>query len=143
MTTIQKLAWFYAFGFFFIVLIGHVPGTTDSNGLLFGGFSIQPIDDLLHGASGAWAAWAAWHSAKESRRYFRWFGTFYTTDACIGFFTGYAILDFVTGNWGANANYHMSHITENFLINLPHFIIGPVALWIGYRYSKHLKIKKS
>ncbi len=136
---IRKLAWGYAFFFFLVVLSGHLPGLTDSHGLLFGMFMIDPIDDVLHSISGIWAAFGAWKSEKEARRYFQWFGIYYTTDAFLGFFTGYSILDLLMGNFGANMGYSMANMHHNLLVNLPHFIIGPGALLIGFLVKDTVK----
>lgn len=136
MTTIQKFACGYSALFISVVAIGYIPGFTDDQGLLLGGFKIDPIDDLLHLGSGIWAGLAGWKSAKASRFYFRAFGSFYTADAFLGFFTGYAFTDFVTLNLAANQSYSFFNFTQNFLVNLPHFIIGPVAMIIGFKFSK-------
>lgn len=138
MTTIQKFALGYCALFVSVVAIGYIPGFTDDQGLLLGGFKIDPIDDVLHLASGIWAGWAAFQSAQASRFYFRAFGTFYTADAFLGFFTGFAFTDFVTLNFTANQGYSFFNFTQNFLVNLPHFIIGPVAMLIGFKLFKKL-----
>ena len=70
---IQKIAWLYAGLFLFVVLLGYIPGLT-YNGLLFGRFDIDPIDDILHLASAIWAAFAAWYSLRASIFYFKLFG---------------------------------------------------------------------
>lgn len=134
MTTIQKLAFGYCALFVSVVAIGYIPGFTDDQGLLLGGFKIDPIDDVLHLGSGIWAGWAAWKSAKASKFYFRAFGTFYTADAFLGFFTGFSFMDFVSLNFTANAGYSFFNFTQNFLVNLPHFIIGPIAMLIGFKF---------
>jgi hypothetical protein len=143
MTTLQKLSWAYAALFFFIVLSGHVPGLTTDQGLLLGGFNIDLIDDALHTFSGLWAAYAAWKSPAAAQFYFRAFGIFYTFDAFLGFFTGYATTDIVRGNWGANSMYSIYDVGENLALNLPHFIIGPLALLIGFYFYKTLDEKSS
>lgn len=141
MKRLQKLAWVYAIGFFLVVLSGHVPGLSTKSGLLLGGFNIDLVDDILHSLSGLWAAWSAWKSPLASRFYFRAFGTFYTADAFLGFFTGYAFTDFITGRWDANAGYSLANVGYNLAVNAPHFIIGPVALYIGFYYSRKLNEK--
>ena len=125
MTNIQRLAALYALMFLGVVSLGYIPGFTDENGLLLGLFKIDPIDDVLHGASGLWAALSAWHSAKASRFYFRAFGTYYTADAVIGLITGWSSLDPQT----------------NVAINLPHLILGPLALAIGFLWHRRLSTK--
>ncbi|WP_421916704.1 hypothetical protein [Mesorhizobium sp.] len=52
MTLIQKLAMAYALLFFGLVAIGYVPAFNDANGNLFGLFSLQRYDDLLHAFTG-------------------------------------------------------------------------------------------
>ena len=138
MTAIQKLGWAYCVLFVSVVAIGYIPGFTDDQWLLLGGCKIDPVDDLLHLGSGIWAGYAAWKSAEASKVYFKVFGTFYTADAFLGFFTGYGFTDFVTLNLAANQGYAFSNITQNFLVNLPHFILGPLAMLIGFKLSKKL-----
>lgn len=133
---IQKLAFAYCVLFVGVVALGYIPRFTDSEGLLFGSFKIDPVDDVLHLTSGIWAGWAAFKSAGASRFYFRVFGTFYTLDAFLGFFTGFAFVDFITLNFTANAGYSIYNLTDNILINLPHFILGPIAMLIGFKFSK-------
>ena len=144
MSTIQKYAWFFATMFFLVVLLGHLPGFTDENGLLLGGFRINLRDDILHSTSGIWAAIAGWRSPKDARFYFRAFGSFYTFDAIVGFFTGYAVIDLALGKFDANAGYSMTDIVHNILVNLPHFIIGPTCLLIGFvLYKTIMKVPKA
>lgn len=136
MSMMQKLAWGYFALFVGVVALGYIPGFVDDQGLLFGSFKIDPVDDVLHLGSGLWAGWAAFKSTKASAFYFRAFGTFYTADAFLGFFTGFAFVDFATLNFTANQGYSIYNVTENFLVNLPHFIIGPIAMLIGFKFSK-------
>jgi len=56
---IRTLAWIYAALFLFVVILGYIPGVTDVQGLMFGLFKIDLIDDVLHLASAVWAGWAA------------------------------------------------------------------------------------
>lgn len=142
MHTIQKLAWGYAALFFSVVAVGYIPGFTDSQGYLFGSFKIDPIDDVVHGVSGTWAALSAWQSASASRFFFRAFGSFYTLDAFVGFFTGYAIIDILTANFTANAGFSITDFGSNFLVNAPHFIIGPLAMFIGFILYRTLETRK-
>jgi hypothetical protein len=133
--TIQELAWLYAGLFFFVVLLGYIPAFNDEQGLLFGLFKIDPIDDILHLASGIWAAFAAWHSLKYSVFYFKAFGILYCLDGLIGlifgngyldlaiFLNGPAVLDFGT----------------KIAINTPHILIGGLAAFLGFRLSKKFK----
>ena len=140
MTKIQKIAGVYAFFFVAVVVSGHVPGLSP-NGLLFGSFKIDFRDDVLHLLSGLWAGYAAWKSVEASRFYFRAFGFFYTMDALLGLFTGYAFNDLVVGDFAANHAFHFANFTNNLMVNLPHFVIGPLALLIGLVFNKKLETK--
>ena len=137
----QKYALFYAFLFYGVVTSGYVP-FLNKDGLLLGLFNIHLQDDLLHLFSGTWALWAVLKSKKESMRYFRWFGLYYTADAFVGFFTGYTIIDVFMMNWHSKEGYMLTDLVTNFLINLPHFILGPAALFIGYKVDQSASKKK-
>jgi hypothetical protein len=139
----QKLATIYALLFVVVVISGYVPGLTNDQGLLLGLFKIHLQDDLLHTASALWASWSAWHSDTQSRFYFRWFGLYYTLDAFVGFFTGYTLIDVMTMNWAANHGFSLMNVGTNILVNLPHFIIGPLALYIGYRVAQEAQHKQA
>ncbi len=134
-SAIQKWAWGYAVLFVGVVSLGYIPGFTDSDGMLFGLFNIDRVDDALHLFSGLWAAFAALRSPKASRFYFRAFGIFYTADAFLGLFTGYAFTDLLLGRFGANAGHSMMMLQENIAVNLPHFLIGPIALILGFLFA--------
>lgn len=141
-STVQKLALIYGLSFFFIVLLGYIPAFNGPDRMLFGLFHIQLIDDALHVASGIWALFGAFRSKAAALFYFRWFGLYYTADAFVGFFTGYTILDLLMFNFGANAGFSINHFSHNIAVNLPHFIIGPSALLIGYKLYKKFESKK-
>lgn len=138
----QKFAWFYAAIFFSVVAVGFIPGAKDSAGNLFGLFHIDTRDDILHAFSCLWATIAALKSEQASRFYFRAFGSFYTFDAFVGFFTGYAVIDLALGKFGANAGYSITNVFYNIKVNAPHILLGPLALFIGFYLSKKL-MKKS
>ena len=84
MTLIQKLAVFYAFMFFGVVGMNYVPAFHDANGMMFGLFSLQWYDDLLHAFSGVWAGIAAFISHRQSVLYFKLFGGVYLLDGVLG-----------------------------------------------------------
>src|SRR4051794_36844563 len=77
MSLIQKLAIAYALLFFAVVAIGYIPAFNDANGNLFGLFSLQWYDDLLHAFSGVWALAAALISHRQAVLYFKLFGSVY------------------------------------------------------------------
>jgi hypothetical protein len=134
MTTIQRLALLYAALFAFVVGIGYVPGLKDGQGYLFGLFSLQWWDDLLHGFSGLWALAAAFISARASRLYFRLFGSVYLFDGVLGLITGQGCLDAGIFLNGPDAIIGISDIDApaRFFANLPHLLIGGFAVWAGF-----------
>ena len=129
---IRKLAWAYAAMFIFTVALGYIPGFTNQDGQLFGLFSIQFHDDVLHLASGIWAATAAWLSTRASILYFKIFGVMYSLDGILGLLTGLGYLD------GGIFLYPLPNVDlmTRILANLPHILIGGLAVEIGYLISR-------
>ncbi len=132
MNPLRRFAWVYAVLFFGVVASGWVPAFKHPDGSMFGLFTIDPIDDILHGASGIWAAWAAWKSARASLMYFKVFGVVYFLDAVIGLLFGQGYLD---GGIFLIGPTPMSLLTR-FFANLPHIAIGGLAVYIGYVLSR-------
>ncbi len=131
MTLIQKLGVAYAIMFFAVVGIGYVPAFNDENGYLFGLFSLQWYDDLLHAFSGVWALAAAIISHAQTVLYFRLFGTVYLFDGILGLVTGSGCLDggiFIDGF----RSLHDVELPVRFFANLPHLGIGGIAVIIGF-----------
>ncbi len=138
MNIIRLYAWVYAALFIFVVALGYIPGLTNTEGQLLGLFRIDPIDDVLHLGSGIWAALAAWTSARASTWYFKLFGVIYGLDGVIGFLFGQGYLDggiFIYGpiplDWGTK-----------FAANLPHMLIGGMAIVIGFVLSRKFETKE-
>ena len=129
---IQKLAWVYAAMFVFIVVLGYVPGVKDSNGLMFGLFSLQLHDDALHLGSGIWAATAAWLSERAATLYFKIFGVVYGLDGVLGLLTGQGYLDGGIFTQGITPLPLATRIGAN----IPHILIGGGAVIIGYVLSR-------
>ncbi len=128
MHVMQKWAWVYAGLFFFVVALGYIPGFTDAQGSLFGLFSIQLVDDALHGGSAIWAAWAAWRSAYASTLYFKLFGAIYFLDGVVGLIFGRAYLDggiFIDGPAPLD-------LMTKIATNIPHILIGGTAVLLGF-----------
>jgi hypothetical protein len=128
MDRIRAFGWIYCVMFVLVVAIGHVPAFNDAQGRLFGLFSLDLYDDSLHLASGIWAGFAAWRSRAAARAYFRLFGPLYFLDGVFGFFTGSGYLDggiFLYGPLDLP-------LATRFFANLPHLLIGGLAIWIGY-----------
>ena len=124
----------YAGLFFFVVLLGYIPGLT-WNGHLFGLFDIDPIDDILHLASAIWAAFAAWHSLRYSIFYFKAFGILYCLDGVIGLIFGNGYLDLAIFLNGPT----VLDFGTKIAINTPHILIGGLAVFIGFVLSKKFK----
>lgn len=131
MDRVRLFGWAYFGLFVAVVAVGYVPQFHDADGNLFGLFKLDFYDDSLHLASGIWAGVAAWWSHNAARGYFRLFGPLYFLDGLLGLFTGSGYLDggiFLYGpldlSW-----------TIRFFANLPHLIIGGVAIWVGYRLA--------
>ncbi|MCO5065158.1 MAG: DUF4383 domain-containing protein [Rhizobiaceae bacterium] len=129
MTLIQKLAVFYGVMFFLVVAIGYVPAFNDASGNLFGLFSLQWYDDLLHAFSGVWALAAAFISNRQSVLYFRLFGAVYLFDGVLGLLTGSGCLD--GGIFISGIRPDIDFPTR-FFANLPHLAIGGFAVFVGY-----------
>ena len=132
MGTVRKFAWGYALGFVVVVAIGYVPAFLDGDGNLFGLFKLDLYDDSLHLASGIWAGVAAWLSHDAARLYFRIFGPLYFLDGVLGLITGSGYLDggiFLYGPLDLP-------MTTRFFANLPHLLIGGIAIWVGYRLAR-------
>ncbi len=136
-TAIQKIAWFYAALFLFVVVLGYVPGVEDEQGLMFGLFKIDMIDDALHLASAVWAGLSAWNSARASKFYFRAFGALYALDGIVGILVGAGFLDF--GILGSDRIVDMG---IRVAANIPHIVFGGLALIIGFVLSDRLQAKK-
>lgn len=128
MDKIRLLGWFYFASLVAVVAIGYVPAFEDADGNLFGLFKLDLYDDALHLASGLWGGIAAWHSRHAAEQYFRIFGPLYFFDGVLGLITGSGYLDggiFLYGPIDLP-------LTTRFFANLPHFILGGGAAFIGY-----------
>ncbi|MFN3548764.1 MAG: hypothetical protein ACK4U0_14860 [Mesorhizobium sp.] len=131
MSLIQKLGLAYAVLFFLVVGVGYVPAFIDGDGQLFGLFSLQWYDDLLHAFSGVWALVAAFVSHRASVLYFRLFGAVYLFDGILGLVTGSGCLDggiFIDGF----RSFNDIELPVRFFANAPHLAIGGIAVLIGF-----------
>ncbi|MBX3577264.1 MAG: hypothetical protein KF723_08640 [Rhizobiaceae bacterium] len=128
MTLIQKLAVAYALMFFAVVGLNYLPFIHDENGMMFGLFSLQWYDDVLHGFSGIWALVAAFLSYRASVLYFRLFGSVYLFDGVLGLVTGSGCLDGGIFYYG----FQDIEFATRFFANLPHLLIGGIAVFIGF-----------
>jgi hypothetical protein len=137
MSLIQKLGIAYAAMFFLVVAIGYVPAFNDASGQLFGLFSLQWYDDLLHAFSGVWALAAAVVSHRASVLYFRLFGSVYLFDGVLGLVTGSGCLDggiFIDGF----RSFNDIELPVRFFANLPHLLIGGIAVYIGFVLARRV-----
>jgi hypothetical protein len=132
MDLIRKCGWAYAALFVGVVVICLIPQFIDANGMVFGLFKLDLYDHTLHLASGLWSAIAAWKSRSASVQYFKIFGPLYFMDGVLGLITGSGYLDggiFLYGPLDLD-------LTTRFFANLPHFIIGGGAAYVGYRLAR-------
>jgi hypothetical protein len=128
MDRVRAFGWAYFALFVLVVAIGYVPSFEDSDGNLFGLFKLDLYDDSLHLASGLWAGIAAWLSRRAATNYFKLFGPLYFLDGVFGLFTGSGYLDggiFLYGPLDLP-------LETRFFANLPHLLIGGIAIWVGY-----------
>lgn len=132
MSLIRKWGWVYAVMFLAIAGLSYIPGLKDSQGNLFGLFSLQLHDDLLHAGSALWAALAAARSSWATRFYFRLFGLVYFFDGIVGLLFGEAYLDLGIFRHGPQ-DYSWAHKIG---ANTPHILIGGVAILIGFWLSR-------
>jgi hypothetical protein len=128
MDRVRLFGWLYFAGFMAIVALDFVPAFVDAEGRLFGLFTLDFYDNSLHAASGLWAAVAAALSGNAARAYFRIFGPLYLLDGVMGLAVGSGYLDggiFLYGPLDLP-------LQIRFLANLPHLLIGGIAIWVGY-----------
>jgi hypothetical protein len=111
-----------------VASMSYIPSLKDDSGLMFGLFSLDLYDDLLHLFSGIWAGTAAFLSTRASTIYFKIFGTLYFLDGVMGLFLGSGYLDFGIFTKGVLD----LPLTTRFFANLPHLIIGGFALIAGF-----------
>lgn len=129
MSDVRIMGWLYCAGFVVVVLSGLYPPFLDEQGRQFGLFTLDLYDHSLHLASGIWAGIAAWWSQRAARNYFRLFGPLYFADGLLGLAAGSGYLDGGIFLYGVLDQ----PMTIRFFANLPHLIIGGVAIWAGYR----------
>ncbi|MDP3895827.1 MAG: hypothetical protein Q8Q62_04050 [Mesorhizobium sp.] len=135
MTLIQKLGLAYAAMFFAVVGLNYLPFIHDANGMMFGLFSLQWYDDLLHGFSGLWVLAAVFVSHRATVLFFKIFGSIYLFDGVLGLVTGSGCLDggiFIDGF----RSFDDVEFPTRFFANLPHLLIGGGAVYIGFVLSR-------
>ena len=134
---VQMLAFVYSFLLLVVVAMNYIPSIHDENGLMFGLFKLDPIDDALHLGSAIWACLAALHSKNAVLFYFRWFGLAYFMDGVLGLLIGKGYLDLgiflqplAVADWSTRLG-----------LNIPHLMIGGSAMLIGFVLSKKKFLK--
>ena len=140
---LQKIAWAYAVAFFLIFLLNYAPGVHDENGLMFGLFKLDPIDDAVHIVSAIWAAIAGAISFRQSQIYFKVFGIFYFTDGILCTLVGQCLLDFTIFTYAHSATIiQSSNFMERLLPNIPHLVVGGFAFLLGFYLSKRPRFRQ-
>src|SRR5262245_57472158 len=124
MDTIKIWAWAYVLLFCWVIATGYIPAFIDQNNMIFGLFKRTWYADGLHLASAIWAAAAALISSRAAWNFFRIFGPLYFLDGVLGLITGSGYLDFGILIYGIQS----LPMSTRFFANLPHLVIGGVAL---------------
>jgi hypothetical protein len=130
--TLVKLAWLYTAGFLGIFIVTHTPALTDANGLSFGLFKIDPVDDFVHLLSGLVGLIVAWRAHRYIPLFFKAVGLAYMGDAVVGMTMSRGLLD---GSVFAQGPGSPDFGLTNWALNLPHIILSGIALVIGFRTS--------
>ena len=142
LSIIQWFACVYAVMFFGIVALNYIPSIHDANGFMFGLFKLDPIDDALHLATAIWAGIAACISFRQSSLYFKIFGVFYFSDGILCMIFGQCLADFTLFTHSHDiAILNASNFMERLPLNIPHIIIGALAIFIGFWLSKRIQNK--
>ena len=136
-TLIQRTALGYCVIFLSVFLLNYVPAIHDANGLMFGLFKLDLIDDVLHLGSAVWALGAGLYSVGAATFYFRCFGVFYFFDGVFGMVTGKGFLDlgFLAPGPG------VASLLTRLEVNTPHLFFGGLAVVIGFFLYKKLSVK--
>jgi len=140
---IQRFAWVYAVMFFAIVALNYVPSIHDANGFMFGLFKLDPIDDALHLATAIWAGIAAFVSFRQSSIFFKIFGIFYFSDGILCIIFGQCLGDLTLFiNQQDISIVNASNFMGRLPLNIPHIIIGALAIFIGFWLSEKIQERK-
>lgn len=120
-STIQKCAFGFALLFLFVYSLDYVPGIMDSNGKMFGLFSMTTFVDIGHLGLGLLALISGFVGPRTSRVYFWFLGFFYAADVII-----YVI-----------RHLHLISPVTNLLVNMPHMLVSIAAFLIAINVGKH------
>ena len=121
-TTIQKCAFGFALLFLLVYSLDYVPGIMDSNGKMFGLFSMTTFVDMGHLGLGLLALISGFVGPRTSRVYFWFLGLFYAADVI-----NYAI-----------RHLHLISPVTNLLVNMPHILVSIAAFLIAINVGKHI-----
>ena len=127
----RKLAWVYTAGFLAIFVITHTPAFNDAQGLSFGLFKIDPIDDFVHLLSGIAGLIVSAVATGSILLFFRVVGVLYGLDVLVGMTMSRGFLDlsvFMQGPGGPDFG------LTNWALNLPHILIAGIAIIVGFGY---------
>ncbi|WP_299780614.1 hypothetical protein [uncultured Roseobacter sp.] len=133
MSLLQKICLVYVAVLLAAASLNYIPGLTDAEGLAFGIFALDIFDDALHVASALWALFAALWSKQSAKFFLIVFGALYLGDGVFGFFTGYGYLDL---GIFTNASAGLSFTFLRLAANVPHLLLGGVALWAGLKLDR-------
>lgn len=121
-TTIQKCAFGFALLFLLVYSLDYVPGIMDSNGKMFGLFSMTTFVDMGHLGLGLLALISGFVGPRTSRVYFWFLGLFYAADVI-----NYAI-----------RHLHLISPVTNLLVNMPHILVSIAAFLIAINVGKSI-----
>ncbi len=121
-TTIQKCAFGFALLFLFVYSLDYVPGIMDSNGKMFGLFSMTTFVDVGHLGLGLLALISGFAGPRASRVYFWFLGFFYAAD----------VITYVI------RHLHLISPVTNLLVNMPHILVSVAAFLIAINVGKHI-----
>ena len=124
MTRLRWVAVTYAAILVFVAVVGHIPGTVDAQGRIFGIFRLTIYNDVLHLSSAVWAGVAAWWSRRASKIFLQYFGFLYFVVGMMGLITGSGYLDLGIINYG----WQDLPIMFKIFANTPHITLGGCAL---------------
>ena len=132
---LKKIALIYGISLLIIASLRYIPGATDPQGLLFGLFHLDWLDDIVHTITGLGGIYAARTSIKNCILYFKGIGFLYSIDAVIGLLYGQNPLHI--GFWTGEPL--ITNIIVKILVNTPHFLGGFFALFLAFHIVKNSK----
>ena len=134
----RLLATAYAVALTGVTVLGWVPALADADGRLFGIFRLTWYNDALHLSSAAWALGAAVSSVSASVLFLRVFGALYLLDGLMGLAIGSGYLDLGVLICGVQ----VLPVGFKLLANLPHVVLGALALGAGLARQSRLATRR-